>query len=453
MGMSLINQMLRDLESRQQAPDAVTVMPAAVRVVDEYPGEKARWPLYSSLGVLILIAAGGVWYYLDSRPARVMSHVGANSFAQSAAAVNEIVPVAKVSDTGGHEPDQPQSASASGETAAPSMPAAVGADSSAQEAQRANEFAPTGEVSAVPAAPSSLPPREEDASRTVSSKVEVSTQVVTPAEVSAQVVTPAGIAGVQGPRMAEVDHVSVPRVPAIHAGISAREKTSGQVNPSPPREVGQRRGVEKPGERQPTRRPVPATGTMSEESAASLYRRALGAFEEGRNARAATDLERVLALQPDHRQARLALARAYAGLGDYSRALALLDERPEPYGDPETARLKAQLLLKQGRPEQAEQALGAVPSNATEEPEWLGVQAAVKQRQGKHAEAVELYRKATSRQPEEMKWWLGLAISLEAGERYEEARAAYHHIAVHGVASPEIKAYVLQRLTALRGGQ
>jgi len=213
----------------------------------------------------------------------------------------------------------------------------------------------------------------------------------------------------------------------------------------------QGRGAEKPGERQPTRRPAPAIETPSEESAASLYRRALGAFEEGRNARAATHLERVLALAPDHREARLALVRAYAGLNDYGRALALLEERPELSTDPDAARLKAQLLLKQGRPEEAEQALGAAHRHAGETPEWLGVQAAVKQRQGKHAEAVELYRKATSGQPGEMKWWLGLAISLEAGERYEEARAAYQHIAVHGVASPEVKAYVLQRLTALRG--
>lgn len=189
--------------------------------------------------------------------------------------------------------------------------------------------------------------------------------------------------------------------------------------------------------------PGPAdSGNGAEE----FYRQGLRSFRRGFYQEAQRQLERSLELAPDHRAARSLLARSYLAAGQYQRAEAVLGDGAVEQ-DEEAARLKAQIYLKQGRAEAAEQVLDR--SAGTAEPADLGVRGALKQQQGRYGEAEQLYRGALKAQPGEARWWLGLGISLEAEERYQEAIDAYRRALETGSAGAA-RRYAESRLGALR---
>lgn len=195
-----------------------------------------------------------------------------------------------------------------------------------------------------------------------------------------------------------------------------------------------------------------AHGHARDESAAELYRKGTRlAASSDQKARAEDTLERSLRLDPNNRDARLLLARQYAQEGDDDRAESLLRSRPELAEDTEAASLHAQVLLRQGRTAQSERVLAPVLQSAGDDPELNGVAGALRQKQGRHREAIEHYQKVVSRKPDSSRGWLGLAISLEASERYDDALRAYEHALRKGPATRAVQDYVITRINSLRG--
>ena len=88
----------------------------------------------------------------------------------------------------------------------------------------------------------------------------------------------------------------------------------------------------------------------------------------------------------------------------------------------------------------------AAGSNA----EYHGFSAALHQRLGRHADAVEEYQTALRLSPQTGAWWVGLGISQEASDRRKEALASFQRAQSVGNLSPELVAYVDQRLRQLR---
>ena len=88
-------------------------------------------------------------------------------------------------------------------------------------------------------------------------------------------------------------------------------------------------------------------------------------------------------------------------------------------------------------------------ARAAGDPEYLALMAAIFQRAGQHADAARAYRQAVTAQPRQGKWWLGMAISLEAVNNPKAAREAYHRAATSGL-DGNLKQYAEQRLAALR---
>lgn len=355
--MSLINQMLKDLDKRK-GNSGEERLPDSIRVVEgDSGGSRLLW----GLGLLVVagLAGGGSWWYLHRAPAA------------------EALPASKRWP----EPDQPQVA----EAPAPAPPAAV-------------PMAP-------PAAASGLPH------------------------------------SVTEPLAAIVPGTPTPAAPApAPAPAATTAKPLPEVKtPATPKAVPKPR-------RHPRRRPVysesESAPAESGNGAEEFYRQGLRSYRRGLYQQAQRQLERSLELAPDHAAARNLLARSYMASGQDRQAEQVLENDQ----DEDANRLKAQIYLKQGRDEQAERVLDDVP--AAEEPTDLGVRAALKQRQGRYQESEQLYRRALKSQPGESRWWLGLAIALEASERYQEAIDAYRRALESGTAGAS-RRYAESRIQAL----
>lgn len=358
--MSLINQMLKDLEAREQDPRAMSALPPAVHSVD---GAGIRFgPALVLAGCAVVSAAVGIaWVVLKHAPVPTSPAVGTVALAP---------PAMRPSASPATNSSPPE---------APVQPAPVAAPAEVP-------------VVAMP------PPPPQD------------TTVAQPL-------------------------ATAPVVPARQGASTAGRGRSDAVS---------------------TRRPADRSGTshlpagVQPVAAESLYARGARAFAEGHLVQAREDFRRVLRLDPAHDPARLLLARCEAALGDEDAALDVLDQGTDLSGDAEAARLKAQLLLKLGRTAAAEQALASLGA-AGDDAKTQGLLGATRQRQGRHPEAVLHYRRALQLQPGQSQWWLGLAISLEAGERYQEAVEAYAQAAALGGLSREAETYAAQRIGALRG--
>jgi tetratricopeptide (TPR) repeat protein len=71
------------------------------------------------------------------------------------------------------------------------------------------------------------------------------------------------------------------------------------------------------------------------------------------------------------------------------------------------------------------------------------------QRQQRHREAAEQYQAALRAQPGNGVWWMGLGISLQAGQRNAEALDAFQKAKAAGTLGPELQAFVERRLAQL----
>ncbi|MBS1211817.1 MAG: hypothetical protein H6R26_433 [Proteobacteria bacterium] len=378
--MSLINQMLKDLESREQGLRAMDDLPRSVRAVED-EGRKSCLPL--------LLGGGLV----------------------AAAAVAVITALLSTHNAGeGGEGERPATdRMASGPLAPRPAPLA-----------QPTLFVPRTPVAEIP---QQTPPP-------VASSALPETGTGLPAD--------AGNAA-QGPA----------RLPSPSPG-AAPARSPEKAVPIPLR----RRAAAAGNQADAVRYPRPEAAQTSTFAAESLYRRGANSFAAGRIGAAQEDLERALRLAPEHARARVLLARTHALAHDPGRALQLLEEGDELRGDGDAQKLRAQLLLKQGRVREAEQALALASGlGGGEDPELQGLLGAIRQHQGRHADAAESYRRAVQAQPAQSRWWLGLAISLEAGEQFQDALTAYAQVLALGGTSRDVEAYVAQRIEALRGSR
>jgi MSHA biogenesis protein MshN len=355
--MSLINQMLKDLE-RRKGGGGTEPLSAGIRVVAGGGRSRLGWGL--ALALVGGLAGAGAWWYGHRAPAP------------------ESLPAAKRWPESG----QPQAA----EIGLPPQPAVA---------------APL-----VPPPPASGPPHS----------------VTEPLAATA----PAAAA-------------EPPEPPSKVAKAAAEAPT-----PAKPAHKPKRRHPRRPADALP--QPAPAESGYGAEE---FYRQGLRSYRRGLYPQAQRQLERSLELAPGHGAARALLAKSYLASGQYQRAERVLGEG-EAEQDQDAARLKAQIYLKQGRAELAEKALEAGSGGG--DPADLGVRAALKQQQGRYPEAEQLYRRALRVQPGESRWWLGLAISLEASQRYQEAIDAYRRALETGT-SGAARRYAESRIGALRAAR
>jgi Tfp pilus assembly protein PilF len=143
-----------------------------------------------------------------------------------------------------------------------------------------------------------------------------------------------------------------------------------------------------------------------------LYRLASRAWRRGESRQAVIHLSSLLQRDPGLLKPSLLLARIYLDGNQGAKMEPVLRRALERYpNQPELTLYLARSLLAQQRLQEAADSLARAMQE--DNAEHLGLLAALRQRQGLHGQASELYRRALKQKPNQANWYSGLAISLE----------------------------------------
>lgn len=181
------------------------------------------------------------------------------------------------------------------------------------------------------------------------------------------------------------------------------------------------------------------------------YRQALSLVAQGRTQDAQAALEETLRLDPKHLAARQALLGIYLQDKRYTQAEQVLrDGLRQNHAVAPLATALAGVQLERGDPAAALATIEEYAPQAVGNAEFQGIHAALLQRLGRHAEAITQFQAALKMQPKRANWLMGLGISLQAEKRYAEAEQAFTRARAGNGLTPELQAFVDQRLQQVR---
>lgn len=201
----------------------------------------------------------------------------------------------------------------------------------------------------------------------------------------------------------------------------------------------------KPEIQKEVRQPVPRDLADAE------FRKATASLHQGRLAEAQDGFTAALNHFPGHHGARQALVGLLLDGKKYSETESVLQEglalAPAQTG---FAMTLARLQVERGDAAQAVATLKRGLDHAQGNAEYAAFLAASLQRQGRHEEAIEYFQAALRVKPAAGVWWLGIGISLQAANRSAEAQDAYRRARATNSLSPELSAFAEQRLRQLQ---
>jgi MSHA biogenesis protein MshN len=199
-----------------------------------------------------------------------------------------------------------------------------------------------------------------------------------------------------------------------------------------------------------------ASGTMVKEislqqRAESEYRQATIYQQQGRTNEAIITLENALKLDAGHAPARQALISLLLENNRHDDAMRLLKQAVA--NDPAQLSLVmvlARLQVERGKVAEAVETLQHSLNQAQDRPEYLAFLAALQQKLGQHKEAVQLYRSALKKHAQNGVWWMGLGISLQADGASQEAIEAFKQAKVQPGLGADLQAFVDQKIMQLQ---
>jgi len=181
------------------------------------------------------------------------------------------------------------------------------------------------------------------------------------------------------------------------------------------------------------------------------YRKAVTLLNQGRLADAEEGFQAALSLFPEHHNARQGLIGLLVQGRKLEEAERVLEVgvklSPGQTGFNMTL---ARLQAERGDNAQATATLQRGLEHAQGSAEYAAFLAALLQRQGRHEEAIEQFHSAVRLRPGSGVWWLGLGISLQATNRSTAAQEAYRQARAAGNLQPDLAALAEQRLRQLQ---
>lgn len=199
--------------------------------------------------------------------------------------------------------------------------------------------------------------------------------------------------------------------------------------------------------------------TTPAQQAENEYRKAVGLLQQGRMARAMEILAQALQLDGSHAAARQTLVGLLVETKRFDEAEQRLQEglKVEAGIDanrPSLTMMLARLQVERGDAhaglETLQRGLPDVQENAAEHADYQAFLAALLQREGRHGEAIGHYLQALSKTPQAGKWLLGIGLSLQAENRMQDAQDAFARAKASNTLSPELLAFVEQRLKQIK---
>ncbi|HYD78400.1 MAG TPA: tetratricopeptide repeat protein [Paucimonas sp.] len=180
------------------------------------------------------------------------------------------------------------------------------------------------------------------------------------------------------------------------------------------------------------------------------YRRASTLVAQGRGAEAVAALEQALQFDPQHAAARQTLVGLLLESRRQDEAMRKLQE-----GLALDARqtgmtmILARLQVEKNEIRAAVETLQRGLPHAGDRGDYRAFLAALQQRLGQHKDAIEHYLAALKTAPQNAVWWMGIGISLQAENRLAEARDAFGRAKAANTLTPELQAFVDQKLAQL----
>ena len=187
------------------------------------------------------------------------------------------------------------------------------------------------------------------------------------------------------------------------------------------------------------------------ERAENEFRKATVLLNQGRVAEAMDGYKAALQQDSGHAAARQALVGLLLENRRIDEAQQLLQEglslSPDRSG---YAVLLARIQVERGDLQGAHELLSKHAGSAANNADYHAFDAALLQRLGRHKEAVAGYQAALRLAPAAGVWWMGMGISLQADNRGTEALDAFRRAKSVGGLSPDLIAFVDQRLKQLQ---
>ena len=182
--------------------------------------------------------------------------------------------------------------------------------------------------------------------------------------------------------------------------------------------------------------------------AANKISQAEKAMERNDIAKAESLFEEILMVMPTHETARKQLAALWYGKKYYQDAINLLSQgiALEPQAE-EMRLMSARIYYEQGQARPAYNILKPVSRSNSSEVQTL--LANVSAELNEHEDAIFAYRQLISLQPDVGRWWLGVAVSLDSLGKFVPARDAYKQSIARNNLSTSAMQFAQQRLIEL----
>ena len=395
--MSLINQVLQDLEKRHASEPELKSLPPHVRAIPEGPRSgNVTLFVVAALIVFAIMAAflffGGWWRHTPSVPA-ASAPAPVASVVAPAPAVVEVRPVAPVPAA---EPD---------EQATPMAPASKLSEELSFIPRQRKEPMTKPDKPVAPHVPTQQVPTQ------VSIPPEFRKAIEPPAEVLAAVPQPAA------PR--------VPAPPAPVAPVPASPAPAGAID----KQVREMTSMER---------------------AEMTFRKGVAQLQESRAGAAEASFREALQIDQNHVAARQALLGLLLGAKRNDEAEQLLKRALELNPrQPRHAMVLARLEVERGEVTGAINTMVAALPYVQSDPEFYGFLAALLQREGRHRETVDYYRAALRSAPGNALWLMGMGISLRATSQFAEARDAFQRALETKQLNSELQAFSERQLREL----
>ena len=461
--MSLVNEMLRDLDKRRQSSPTAELAnsprPAAPR---QQPVSTTRWLPLALLTLLVLVGAGGLWLYDNPQlwrrvepavvPAAVVTPAPPVKVAAAPEAQPAIIQVAsqvQVTDVSWTEGPTVQLALTL--TQAPPQRVLLSTPRTLQL-----------DLGAV-ALGTELPEPTAALIRSaqfVNQNGHLTLELETYQDAIFRVV---GRNGDQQHRLAlSIDPVAPPPVVGTAKMV---EPVTAPVSSSKPTPAGSEKTVAPDREAMPgVAKPDPVkpslpTATLRKSAPQSLEQRdqavvaqALEQVNRRQLAQAQQLLESLVQQEPGASSSRTLLATLKIGAQQSDQAESLIDAGLElDRTHAGLRKLKARLLIQRGELTDAVRLLGENHPDVSSDSEFHQIRAAALQAAGEHQQAAEAYHRLLQLRASEPRWWIGLAMSLEALQQPQQAKQAYQNVFKIPQVPPVLADFVSQRLAQLGG--
>ncbi|MFA9273897.1 MAG: tetratricopeptide repeat protein [Candidatus Aquirickettsiella gammari] len=233
---------------------------------------------------------------------------------------------------------------------------------------------------------------------------------------------------------------------------SAERKSESELALNPDRKAVLIKNTTSPPSASTVAAPVTMIKEVSmQQRAEGEYRQATVYQQQGRVNEALSALENALKADPLHAPARQLLISILLENKRHEDAIRELRRglEVEP-GQLNFSMILARLLVERVKLSEAIEVLQKNLSLAHERPDYLAFLAALQQKTGHHKEAIVLYRQALKNHSQNGAWWMGLGISLQAEVNYQEAIDAYKQAKLQAGLSAELHAFIDQKISQLQ---